>query len=762
MRNYYEDQLDDRVSEPLLEPIHQDDKFHINFRTWLNSIHYSRWQSFSGVCFYVSVVGTTYAFGVYSDLLKNNLGFSQNGIDVIASVGNTGLYLSLLGGILLDRFGLHMVVYLGGFLIFAGFFYIWLAIEGYVPADIFSVSVFFLLSQFGVCCHISSAVTCAVRLFPKEVRGSAVGLAKGYFGLSSAVLSDFSGGYFSNSKEYFILFIAISIPLIGCVGVSLANFLPQHAISLEFDEKRGISTSLLPFFMHWSILFLVLSIVGYVQYAYDYTGKSSLIAPSFLAITILSILIIPSFYGERIIKDDIWYKSSTSNNSAISGEKYEKKKLNQRNEISEENSSTACLGINSSEYDHLESCDNEKLDLRGMQTGKRGCARTDAGTDSGLYFGKEEDNWMRSRTVSTDDEIDINIRYKELQKNDKIDFNNEVKNKLDKTAALVSEKTKNRPNQIESQTAHVKGRKYGYGAVTPLKVKDEYENKKKGKVKLDEIGYKSFADGIPKRDDDTGNIINHEDRCSVEYYDEDKDRNQIENQSIEMNECFFGASIPLSVSVRTWRFWSLYVSFLTICGTGLMVIDNINVISQALEKQPNDYFVTLLSLANGAGRVTAGYTSDLISKYFSKLQFLSFIAILMGISNILFAIGSPEYLYLSLLFVGYLFGCTVSLLAVIVADTFGPKYISTNFGAVDSAPIFGSYIFVTGIVTLFYETNTVNELGEKSCIGASCFRKPFMINSVCCFSVAFILYRMHLTTPMGKFDAHSISTRVKH
>ena len=36
---------------------------------------YSRWQSMASVCFYVSVVGTTYAFGVYSELLKDNLGF---------------------------------------------------------------------------------------------------------------------------------------------------------------------------------------------------------------------------------------------------------------------------------------------------------------------------------------------------------------------------------------------------------------------------------------------------------------------------------------------------------------------------------------------------------------------------------------------------------------------------------------------------------------------------------------------------------------
>ena len=276
------------------------------FRRYLSSIHFSRWQSFAGVCLYVSMAGTTYAFGIYSDLLKTNLGFSQGGLDVIASVGNTGLYMSLLGGMLLDRYGLHFVIYLGGFFIFTGFLYIWLAVEGYVPADISSVSVFFFLSQFGVCCHISSAVTMAIRLFPPEVRGSAVGLAKGYFGLSSAVLSDFSGGYFSNSKSYFILFVAIVIPIVGGVGVSLSNFIPHHALSFQFEKRRGVDTSLIPFFFHWMCLFTVLLAVGYTQYAYEYSGWSSLIMPSLLAVTVLSVMLIPDYYGERIISEDDW------------------------------------------------------------------------------------------------------------------------------------------------------------------------------------------------------------------------------------------------------------------------------------------------------------------------------------------------------------------------------------------------------------------------------------------------------------------------
>ena len=82
--------------------------------------YFSRWQAFSGVCLYVSMVGTTYAFSIYSTLLEENLGFSSDDLDLVASVGNTGLYLSLIGGILLDMYGLFFVVGLGATLIFSG------------------------------------------------------------------------------------------------------------------------------------------------------------------------------------------------------------------------------------------------------------------------------------------------------------------------------------------------------------------------------------------------------------------------------------------------------------------------------------------------------------------------------------------------------------------------------------------------------------------------------------------------------------------
>lgn len=176
---------------------------------------YSRWQSFSSVCMYVSVAGTTYAFAIYSQLLQDNLGYSQTSCDLIASIGTTGLYLSLLAGLCIEKFGFKMVVYYGGIFIFVGFMYIFLAVTKVVPSNFYSVSFFYFLAQAGVCCHITTAVTVSVKLFPPESRGVAIGLSKGYFGLSTAVLSDLAGGYFDRIPSAFLVFIAVFVPVIG-------------------------------------------------------------------------------------------------------------------------------------------------------------------------------------------------------------------------------------------------------------------------------------------------------------------------------------------------------------------------------------------------------------------------------------------------------------------------------------------------------------------------------------------------------------------
>ena len=524
---------------------------------------WSRWQSFSSVCLYVSIVGTTYAYGVYSELLRENLGFSQHGLDVVASVGNTGLYLSLLAGLALERFGLQVVIRGGGFLIFIGFLYIWAAVEGFAPANITSICVFFFLSQFGVCCHVSSSVTFAVRLFPPESRGIGVGLAKGYFGLSSAVLGDFAGGYFSNAPSSFLLFIALFIPLVGSVSSYFANLLPESAIPFKIGETN----SMLPYVIHWMVLFIVILSIGLLQFLTDLPVYADTVSSTILMITLFSMVAIPGIYGPRF-------------------------------EVGR--------------------------DLHGT---------------SSSILRDSSPKTIDKDDVSDDEEFDPALQ------------------------------TQTQAKELSHSPLFLRD---GLGTV--------HENRKSSVIEADLPQY------------------------------------------------------SLGEVVFMWRFWAMYLIFLTMTGVGLMVIYNINAIASSVGKNPSTFFVTLVALANGMGRVLAGFISDRASQFVSKLELFSIVILCMAITQALHSIGSPTLLYPCLLSVGFLFGCTVSLMAINIADIFGGLHIATIFGLIDSAAISGTVIFAAGIVYLFYKESGDgdDDYALNECFNTNCFRVPFIINATCC------------------------------
>lgn len=180
---------------------------HVNLQTTL--------QTLSGICLVVSFAGCTYAFGVFSSLLQAKLALKQKSLDLMASVGNLGLYLSLFVGFAVERFGFRRVILFGGLLVFGGFSYIWLAITGKLYVNEHLVTLAYFIAQVGACCHIATAVSATVKALPPSSRGTAVGLVKSYFGVSSAVLANLSSGVFSEYPLSFVCFVAILIPFAG-------------------------------------------------------------------------------------------------------------------------------------------------------------------------------------------------------------------------------------------------------------------------------------------------------------------------------------------------------------------------------------------------------------------------------------------------------------------------------------------------------------------------------------------------------------------
>ena len=213
--------------------------------------------------------------------------------------------------------------------------------------------------------------------------------------------------------------------------------------------------------------------------------------------------------------------------------------------------------------------------------------------------------------------------------------------------------------------------------------------------------------------------------------------------------------MPIAKSITTWQLWSLFFVYMIGSGTSLMVIYNISAITIATRQRPSSFFVSLIGLSNGLGRLVAGVVSDYIvqHKILTRLQFYSLILLSMAITQLGLSAGIGFMLFPCFLGVGFLFGSSTCLIAVNVTDIFGQQYVATNFGFVDSAPILGSYVFATLVVNAFYRDNDISPYDDLPiCTGAVCFQYAFYFNAINCFAACFLCYYIHLHRNSIKVD----------
>ncbi|XP_051177694.1 protein NUCLEAR FUSION DEFECTIVE 4-like [Lolium perenne] len=210
----------------------------------------------------------------------------------------------------------------------------------------------------------------------------------------------------------------------------------------------------------------------------------------------------------------------------------------------------------------------------------------------------------------------------------------------------------------------------------------------------------------------------------------------------------------------------------TICGVGgtLTAIDNMGQIGQSLGYPPKSIktFISLISIWNYAGRVTAGFASEaVLARYkFPRPLALTLVLLLACAGHLLIALGVPGSLYAASVIIGFCFGAQWPLLYAIISEVFGLKYYSTlyNFGSVAS-PI-GAYVLNVRVAGYLYDVEaakqhggTLDGAGDKTCIGAQCFRLSFLI--ITAATVAGALVSLVLAWRTRKFYRSDIYARFR-
>ncbi|PIA60769.1 hypothetical protein AQUCO_00300350v1 [Aquilegia coerulea] len=187
----------------------------------------------------------------------------------------------------------------------------------------------------------------------------------------------------------------------------------------------------------------------------------------------------------------------------------------------------------------------------------------------------------------------------------------------------------------------------------------------------------------------------------------------------------------------------LLIMIATFCGLGtnLTAIDNMGQIGESLGYSTLTIgtFVSLISIWNFAGRVFAGFVSEVLLEKLSFPRPLMIAAVLLlsSIGHLLIAFPRPGTLYVASVIVGFCYGAQLTLLYAVISELFGLKHYDTLFSFGQLASPLGSYVFNVMVSGRLYDKEAVNQLAEKgmtrdsvkelTCIGRQCYQLPFII-----------------------------------
>ncbi|MQM18377.1 hypothetical protein Taro_051367 [Colocasia esculenta] len=181
---------------------------------------------------------------------------------------------------------------------------------------------------------------------------------------------------------------------------------------------------------------------------------------------------------------------------------------------------------------------------------------------------------------------------------------------------------------------------------------------------------------------------------------------------------------------RTAEFWVLFVAFLCGVGTGIMVMNNMGQIGEALGYDDVSIFVSLLSISGFFGRLAAGSISEYFIRRAATPRPLWNAAsqVLMVMSFVVMAIAPPGSLYVGSAGVGFAYGVRLAITVPTASEMFGLKHYGLIYNIIILNLPLGSFLFSGLVAGLLYDAQaTETDSGGNTCSGAHCYRLTFVI-----------------------------------
>ncbi|KAJ7241530.1 hypothetical protein O6H91_20G048100 [Diphasiastrum complanatum] len=279
----------------------------------------SRWMTMAASFFIMACNGTVYAFGIYSETMKLTLGYNQEQITTIGFYKDLGGNLGIVSGVLQDFTGAWVVILLAAILNVAGSVMIWLGItERIAHPAVWQMSIYHFICFNATAFVNTGIIVTGIKNFPGN-RGFVLGLVKGFFGLSGAILAQIYRAIYGDNPSSFVLMI-MWLPTI--VFLSFMFLIRRQPPTKEGNETRRF------IFLLGTSVFLAafLLVVILVQKLSTVTRKENEI----LAAIAILILLFPLGMVLYFVMEDRKARATATNASkgAINGRDLEAKSKN--------------------------------------------------------------------------------------------------------------------------------------------------------------------------------------------------------------------------------------------------------------------------------------------------------------------------------------------------------------------------------------------------------------------------------------------------
>lgn len=183
------------------------------------------WWTFASSMILMSVCGSLWTFGEYSEVFKAADGYSlsQASVQTLGLLSSVGNYVVLDSGFIILKYGTVFGLVYGCSLVCAGYFALWLCISvAQAPLPFYVIASCFIVFGHGCGTIDNALLTEATSCFPNHT-GYIVGCLKGLYGLSAAILTIIATLLFDAKPRGFILFLSIFSGIVGIVFIPIVH-----------------------------------------------------------------------------------------------------------------------------------------------------------------------------------------------------------------------------------------------------------------------------------------------------------------------------------------------------------------------------------------------------------------------------------------------------------------------------------------------------------------------------------------------------------